>query len=80
KEKAKPIKKEKLEKVPEPTGIPLTELSGLGSATANKFIELGVNTVEDLVKENADELAAIIKGVSLERIIKWIEEGKTLIK
>jgi predicted flap endonuclease-1-like 5' DNA nuclease len=80
KEKAKPIKKEKLEKIPEPSGIPLTELSGLGAATAKKFIELGVNTVEDLVKENADELAAIIKGVSLERLIKWIEEAKTLIK
>jgi predicted flap endonuclease-1-like 5' DNA nuclease len=80
KEKVKAIKEEKLEKIPEPTGIPLTDLSGLGAATAKKFIELGVNTVEDLVKENADELASIITGVSLERLIKWIEEGKTLLK
>ncbi len=80
KEKPRPIKVGKLEKIPKPAGIPLTELSGLGAATAKKFNELGVNTVEDLVKEIPDELAALIKGVSSERLIKWIEEGKTLIK
>ncbi|MFW9819925.1 MAG: helix-hairpin-helix domain-containing protein [Candidatus Thorarchaeota archaeon] len=80
KEKIKPIKAEKLEKVPKPAGIPLTELSGLGAATAKKFIELGVNNVEDLIKENPDELASLIKGVSLDRLMKWIEEGKALIK
>ncbi|MFX1379543.1 MAG: helix-hairpin-helix domain-containing protein [Promethearchaeota archaeon] len=82
---SKPKKKEKeipikLEKIPKPTGIPLTELAGLGATTAKKLIELGVNSVEDLLKENADELATLIKGVSVDRIIKWIEEGKQLIK
>ncbi|MFX0020853.1 MAG: helix-hairpin-helix domain-containing protein [Candidatus Hermodarchaeota archaeon] len=80
KEKVKPIKEEKLVKIPKPAGIPLTELSGLGAATAKKFIELGVNTVEDLLRENLDELATLIKGVSSERITKWLEEGKELIK
>lgn len=81
KEKLKPIKAGKLEKVPsEPAGIQLTELSGLGAATANKLLEIGVSNVEDLVKENPDEIAALIKGVSLERLKKWIEEGKELIK
>ncbi len=80
KEKVKPIKLEKLEKIPKPAGIPLTELSGLGAATAKKFIELGVNTVEELLKENPDELGSLIKGVSSDRITKWIEEGKDLIK
>lgn len=77
KEKIKPTK---LEKLPKPAGIPLTELSGLGAATAKKFIELGVNNVEELVKENPDELASLIKGVSSDRLTKWIEEGKDLIK
>jgi ribosomal protein L13E len=80
KAKARPIKVEKLEKIPKPAGISLTELSGLGATTAKKFIELGVNTVEELVKENPDELATLIKGVSLDRLIKWIEEGKELMK
>ena len=82
----KPIKKEKvkpakIEKVKvEPVGIPLTNLSGLGAATAKKFVELGVNTIEELIKENPEELAALIKGVSLDRLQKWIDEGKELIK
>jgi len=78
KDKVKPAK---LEEIPiEPAGTPLTELSGLGGATANKFIELGVNNIEDLCKENPEELAALIKGVSLDRLKKWIDEGKELMK
>ena len=61
------------------TGIPLTELSGLGAATAKKFIELGVTDVEALCKEQPEELALLIKGVSVDRLKKWIEEGKGLI-
>jgi predicted flap endonuclease-1-like 5' DNA nuclease len=80
KEKVKPIKVEKLQKIPKPTGAPLTNLSGLGATTAKKFIELGVNNIEDLVKENPEELAQLIKGVSLDRLSKWIEEGKELLK
>lgn len=78
KEKIKPVKEEKV-KIEE-KGSPLTELSGLGAATAKKFAELGVETIEDLIKENPEELTPLIKGVSLERIEKWIEEGKELIK
>ncbi|MFX1329486.1 MAG: helix-hairpin-helix domain-containing protein [Promethearchaeota archaeon] len=78
KEKVKPVK---LEKIPvKAEGIPLTELPGLGAATAKKFIELGVNTVEDLCKESPEELSTLIKGVSLDRMKKWIEEGKELLK
>lgn len=78
KEKVKPAKKEK-GKV-EAIGMPLTELSGLGAATAKKFAELGVGSVEELSKEDPEELASLIKGVSKDRIVKWIEEGKELIK
>jgi len=77
KEKVKPAK---LEEIPtKPAGIPLKELSGLGGTTANKFLELGINSVEELCKENPEELATLIRGVSLERLKKWIEEGKKLI-
>jgi predicted flap endonuclease-1-like 5' DNA nuclease len=78
KEKVKPAKKEKVKA--EVKGRLLTELSGLGAATAKKFVELGVETVEELIKENPEELTPLIKGVSLERLTKWIEEGKELIK
>ncbi|MHA1986655.1 MAG: helix-hairpin-helix domain-containing protein [Promethearchaeota archaeon] len=78
KEKLKPEKKEKGKA--EEKGIPLTELSGLGAATAKKFAELGVSCVEDLTKENPKDLASLIKGVSEDRLSKWIEECKDLIK
>ncbi|MHA1274284.1 MAG: helix-hairpin-helix domain-containing protein, partial [Promethearchaeota archaeon] len=58
---------------------PLIKLTGLGQATANKFAELGVNSIEDLLKENPSELAVLIKGCSEERIKRWIEEGKELL-
>jgi predicted flap endonuclease-1-like 5' DNA nuclease len=80
--KPKPIKKEKVKKekvIIEAKGTPLTQLAGLGAATAKKFIELGVNNIEELCKENPEELATLIKGVSEERLTKWIEEAKELI-
>ncbi|MHA1678795.1 MAG: ribosomal protein L13e [Promethearchaeota archaeon] len=74
----KPVKKLKEPKKEELT--PLTSLSGLGPATETKFKELGVSCVEDLLKEDPKELAALIKGCSETRIKKWIEEGKELLK
>jgi predicted flap endonuclease-1-like 5' DNA nuclease len=81
KEKIKPTKLQKIEKAPpQAKGASLTDLSGLGATTAKKFIELGVDSIEVLCKENPEELAPLIKGVSADRLKKWIEEGKELIK
>lgn len=82
--KASPIKKLKVKK-PEPEKeaeveeIPLTNLSGLGPATAKKFIEVGVQSVEQLCEEVPEELAHLIPGCSEDRISKWVEEGKKLL-
>jgi len=67
------------EKEIKPEGLPLTELTGLGKATAKKFNEIGVNTVEELCKEDPAELATLIEVFSVERIQKWVEEGKKLL-
>ena len=86
KEKPKTVKKVKVKSAKaekakiEEEGTPLTELSGLGAATAKKFIELGINSVEDLCKENPEEIAPLIKGVSLDRCKNWIEDGKEIVK
>ncbi|MBY8985776.1 MAG: hypothetical protein KGD65_11945 [Candidatus Lokiarchaeota archaeon] len=86
KKKADTVKKEKIKTVKkgkvkiEEKGRPLTELSGLGAATAKKFTEIGVETIEVLIEENPEELSSLISGVSKERLEKWIEEGKELIK
>lgn len=72
-------KKEKEEKIQVMEAMPLTELQGLGPATAKKLNELGVESVEDLIKENPVELAPLVKGCTEERLAKWIEEGKELL-
>ncbi|MGQ4874133.1 MAG: ribosomal protein L13e [Promethearchaeia archaeon] len=76
--KVKPAKSKAAAKTEEGK-TPLIKLTGLGQATANKFAELGVNSIEDLLKENPSELAVLIKGCSEERIKRWIEEGKELL-
>ncbi len=59
--------------------IPLTNLSGLGAATAKKFTKVGVENVEQLCKEDPAELGQLISGCTEARISKWIEEGKELL-
>ncbi len=84
KEKVAKAKKEKAVKAKEVKetlkGTPLTELSGLGAATVKKFAELGVNNIEELCKENPEELAPLIKGVSVDKLKKWMEEGNKFLK
>ncbi len=75
----KPAKKEKKVKL-KSEKTKLTSLTGLGPSAAKKLEELGVNCVEELVKENPGELAPLIKGISEERISKWCDEGKEMLK
>ena len=81
----KPAKKEKKEKKEKKVKLKsektkLTSLTGLGPAAAKKLEELGVSCVEELIKENPGELAPLIKGVSEERLSKWCDEGKEMLK
>ena len=78
----KPAKKEKKEKSKKSKSdkTKLTSLTGLGPAAAKKLEGLGVTCVEELIKENPGELAPLIKGISEDRISKWCEEGKEMLK
>ena len=76
---AKKEKKEKKEKL-KPEKTKLTSLTGLGPAAAKKLEELGVSCVEELIKEKPGDLAPLIKGISEERISKWCDEGKEILK
>ena len=80
KAKGKPEKEKKAPVKEETVGIPLTELSGLGPATAKKFEEVGVMNVEDLCKENPKELSMLVKGCSEDKIQNWVNEGKEKLK
>jgi ribosomal protein L13E/predicted flap endonuclease-1-like 5' DNA nuclease len=82
KTKLAPVTEAKPKPAPEPEEIeiPLTKLSGLGSATAKKFQDLGVTSVKGLIEEDPEELAMLISGVSADRIKKWVQEGKELLE
>lgn len=76
-ERPKKVVKKKIIKKPP---IKLTKLDKLGSATEKKLIEIGIPDVQSLVKENSKEVASLVKGISEERVAKWIEEGKKLLE
>lgn len=78
--KEKVEEKEEKEAEAETKAIALTELDGLGPKTKEKFKELGINSVNDLFKEDPAELATLIYGVSEDSIKDWIKEGKKLLK
>jgi ribosomal protein L13E len=80
--KKAPVKKTKVKatsKIPKEE-TPLTKLSGMGPATAKKFQEIGVTNIKQLLEEDPKELAMLVKGASEERIIKWCEEAKKMLK
>ncbi len=67
-------------KVPEEEPIALTELTGCGPATASKFAQIGISSIQDLIEEDPEELVLLTKGVSLERIKEWQDEAKKLLE
>ncbi|MBD3215289.1 MAG: hypothetical protein GF311_21960 [Candidatus Lokiarchaeota archaeon] len=80
--KPKEVKKpkEKPKKAPKEKTIPLTKLHRLGPKTEEKFKEIGINSVNDLVKENPDEIGTLVDGCSEDSVRSWIEEGKKLLE
>jgi hypothetical protein len=94
KEKAPAKKKPEVEKKPkaeakkiikpkpavEVGGTPLIKLTGLGLTTAKKFENIGVASIEALIKEDPAELSKLIKGASEVKISTWIKEGLKLLE
>jgi ribosomal protein L13E len=76
----KPTIEEKVPEVEEGEGVALTELKGLGAKTEEKFHELGVMNVQDLLKEDPEELSTLIHGCSETSISDWQEEGREKLK
>jgi len=60
--------------------INLTELYRLGPKTEQKFKDVGIESVNDLITQNPEEIAQKIDGTSETTIKNWIEEGKNLIE
>ncbi|MHA1606027.1 MAG: ribosomal protein L13e [Candidatus Freyarchaeota archaeon] len=62
-----------------PGKTPLTILKGLGAKTAQKFAEVGIESVEELAEEDAELLSEAL-GIKKERVASWIDEAKDIVK
>lgn len=69
------------ESVEKPAPVPkgLTEVKGIGEKRAEQLKTIGINTVEELAKASADDLAAKLK-VSPKITNIWIENAKKLVE
>ncbi len=76
-------KEKKVKEVEEGAGVkvgtPLTVLKGLGSKTAEKLKEVGIESVEDLAEEDAEALSKAT-GISASKLASWIDEAKKMKK
>jgi predicted flap endonuclease-1-like 5' DNA nuclease len=72
-----PAKEEKIEVTVEPAQsvLGLTEVKGIGEKRKEQLNALGINSVEDLSKASADDLATKLK-VSPKVTAKWIDDAK----
>lgn len=72
-----PAKEEKIEVPvePAPSVLELTEVKGIGEKRKEQLNAFGINSVEDLAKASADDLATKLK-VSPKITAKWIEDAK----
>ena len=89
--KEKPKKKKKAKKVPAKTELDfadeeleldleleLTDLPGVGQKTADKLIEAGCLSIDDLVNANLEELSQET-GISVTKLQKCVEEAKKIL-
>ena len=59
-------------------GKPVTDVEGIGPATAEKLAKADIETVEDLAKADPEELAKST-GFPLEKVNPWIDAAKKLV-
>ncbi|MFX1465405.1 MAG: helix-hairpin-helix domain-containing protein [Promethearchaeota archaeon] len=58
--------------------LELTDLPGVGQKTADKLIEAGCLSIEDLANANLEELSQET-GISLSKLQKYVEEAKKIL-
>jgi predicted flap endonuclease-1-like 5' DNA nuclease len=62
-----------------PTVVELTEVKGIGEKRAKQLKALGINSVEDLAKASAKDLAVKLK-ISPKITGKWVRNAKKLVE
>ncbi len=55
-------------------------MKGIGSGTADNLKENGIDSINDLIATDPEDLACKISGVSSKRVVEWQNSAKALIK
>jgi transcription termination factor NusA len=56
----------------------LVSVKGIGKGTAEGLATLGVNSIEDLLEANPDDLSAKLSGASVAKVIEWQKNAQKL--
>ncbi len=58
---------------------PLTSVKGIGKGTAESLAEQGINSIDDLLAADPEDLASKISGISMKKVLEMQENAKGLI-
>jgi transcription termination factor NusA len=58
----------------------LTNVKGIGKATAEHLNTIGIQTAQDLINANPEEINLKITGATLEKVSKWQQSAQALLK
>ena len=57
----------------------LIDVKGIGAGTAKNLIKVGVDSVEELVSSDPEQVASKISGVSSKMVLEWQTSAKALL-
>ena len=58
----------------------LISVKGIGKGTVEGLSALGVNSIDDLVNADADDLSSKLSGASSKTVLEWQKNAKGLVK
>ena len=58
--------------------VSLTSVKGIGKGTAEGLNALGINSVDDLIAADPDDLSSKLSGASSNKILEWQKSAKSL--
>ncbi|MFN8475282.1 MAG: helix-hairpin-helix domain-containing protein [Anaerolineae bacterium] len=65
---------------PPAVDLPLTLVSGLGAARVARLSDVGIDTVQKLAEAAPDDVARVLRGVSLETAAHFIEAARQVLE
>jgi nucleotidyltransferase/DNA polymerase involved in DNA repair len=59
--------------------VALVSVKGIGKVKADGLEALGINSIEDLLASDPDDLSAKLSGASTSKVLEWQKDAKGLI-